>query len=65
MFKRLMLVGSVLAPLSMFADSTVESEITSALSSGATTATTLLVAAVAIPLAFLVFKIGKRVIGKA
>ena len=69
MFKRLMQIAPVVAVVgaasSAFAtDPTVEEQITTALSSGATTANALLVAGIAISLAFLVFKIGKRVLGK-
>jgi mannose/fructose/N-acetylgalactosamine-specific phosphotransferase system component IIC len=50
---------------SAFATDPVVDAITTALTTGATDAGTLLVVAITIPLAFLIFKIGKRVIGKA
>jgi hypothetical protein len=40
-------------------------DITAALTTGATTATTLLGIAIAIPVAFFVFKLGKRALGRA
>jgi hypothetical protein len=49
------------APMVARADGDVSSAVTSALIGGSTTATSFLVAAIAIPIAFLVFKLGKRV----
>lgn len=50
---------------SLLGASTIDTAVTDALTAGAASSTTFLIAAIAIPVAFLVFKLGKRALGRA
>ena len=65
--KKLFIILPALLAMSPMAWATddVGSAVTGALATGATSATTFLIAAIAIPIAFLVFKIGKRALSRA
>jgi hypothetical protein len=62
--KRIGVSSAILLPLVASAQ-TVNDAVEDALAAGATQATAFLIAAIAIPVAFLVFKLGKRALSRA